>query len=201
MNLINILVQGGWLMLPLVFFSIWGLYIFLERWLVYKRIEKEANVFTFNLKGHLQNRNREEIIQYCSKHELPIARVILNALNIPNLSREMAKERLEVAANREVGVLEKSLGTLGTISGIAPLTGFLGTVTGMIQAFMKIQELGGNVNASVLAGGIWEALITTAVGLVIGIFALIAYNALQQKVRRIISDIEHLAQDTLDSLN
>lgn len=201
MNLVNILFQGGWLMLPLVLFSIWGLYIFLERYFAFKKIDKEFKVFTFKLKGLIQNNDHNELINFCSQNDIPAARVIMNGLKIPNSTREIARERFEVAANREVTILEKPLGALGTISGIAPLTGFLGTVTGMIQAFMKIQELGGNVNAGVLAGGIWEALITTAVGLVIGIFAVIAYNLLHQSAKRIVGDLEQLAQDTLDTIS
>jgi len=90
---------------------------------------------------------------------------------------------------------------MATIAGVAPLTGFLGTVTGMIQAFMRIQELGGNVNATVLAGGIWEALITTAAGLLVGILALLGYNYLVAKVQRFVFELEVSSTNLLEALS
>jgi biopolymer transport protein ExbB len=90
---------------------------------------------------------------------------------------------------------------LGTIAAIAPLIGFLGTVTGMIKAFIQIQTLGGNVDASVLAGGIWEALITTAAGLSIGIPTLIVYNWLQGKVEHHVFEMQESSTELLDTLH
>ncbi len=200
MNVLAILTQGGWLMLPLLFFSVWGLYLFLERYLYFRKMRKISVLFHRNLNSLLNGGDKVRALNYCERNDAPAAEVIRYGLKIEGIGREAARERIESAANRVVDRLQKPLGMLATISGIAPLTGFLGTVTGMIQAFMKIQELGGNVNAGVLAGGIWEALITTAVGLVIGIFALIGYNYLKQKLNELISEIEEISQDSLDSL-
>jgi biopolymer transport protein ExbB len=115
-------------------------------------------------------------------------------------SREEIKDSIESAGRAEIYQLEKGYGTLATIAGVAPLTGFLGTVTGMIRAFMRIQELGGNVNATVLAGGIWEALITTAAGLVVGILTLLAYNYLVSKVQRFVFQLEVSSSNLLELL-
>ncbi len=112
-------------------------------------------------------------------------------------ARAEASERVESAARSSLFGLETGLGTLATLAAATPLMGFLGTVTGMIRAFMQIQNLGGNVNANVLAGGIWEALVTTATGLAVGIIALIIYNYLTGLVRGVARQIELCADITL----
>ncbi|MFQ5632969.1 MAG: MotA/TolQ/ExbB proton channel family protein, partial [bacterium] len=87
-----------------------------------------------------------------------------------------------------------------TVASVAPMLGFLGTVTGMIRAFMEIQSRGGNVDASVLAGGIWEALVTTAVGLAVGILSIMFYNHIQGKVEKIVSEMQNVSTELLDAI-
>jgi len=101
------------------------------------------------------------------------------------MERQAYVQRLETAANGALFEAEKGLGALASLAAVAPMLGFLGTVTGMIGAFMQIQSLGGNVNANVLAGGIWEALVTTAAGLVVGIPTVALYNYLTGEVKAI----------------
>jgi len=108
---------------------------------------------------------------------------------------------VESSGKMEVHQLERYLGVLATIAAVAPLLGFLGTVTGMIKAFMRIEALGGNVNASVLAGGIWEALVTTASGLTVGIPVLIFYNYFQGKVDRFVYEMEESSSKLLETLS
>ncbi|MGQ9644164.1 MAG: MotA/TolQ/ExbB proton channel family protein [Ignavibacterium sp.] len=111
---------------------------------------------------------------------------------------DRVKEAIENAGSQEISKLEKGLTILATVSGIAPLLGFLGTVTGMIQAFMTIQDLAGAANPSDLAGGIWEALITTAFGLIVGIPALAFYNYFLSAVKRLVGEMETVANDVVD---
>jgi biopolymer transport protein ExbB len=110
------------------------------------------------------------------------------------------QESIKNAGKKEIFLLEKKMDWLATIAGVAPLLGFLGTVTGMIQAFMQIQSLQGNVNPSVLAGGIWEALVTTAAGLAVGIFAYFFYNFLLSKINRLVFDLEMASRDFIELL-
>ena len=113
------------------------------------------------------------------------------------LRRSDAAESLETAARQSLYKLESGIGVIGTLAAVTPLIGFLGTVTGMIKAFMQIQKLGGNVNANVLAGGIWEALVTTAAGLAIGILALVIHNYLASLVKRATGSIEQCGELTM----
>jgi biopolymer transport protein ExbB len=113
---------------------------------------------------------------------------------------DRVKDAIENAGKQEISILEKGLSILATVAGIAPLLGFLGTVTGMITAFMTIEDLAGSANPSDLAGGIWEALITTAFGLIVGIFALAFYNYFLSKVKRLVGDMETVANDVVDTI-
>jgi biopolymer transport protein ExbB len=110
------------------------------------------------------------------------------------------KKPLKRLVSRKSVKLEKGLSVLATISGVAPLLGFLGTVTGMISAFMRIEDLQGAANPSDLAGGIWEALLTTAFGLAVGIIAYTFYNYLVSAINKLVLDIEVISNDVVDIL-
>jgi biopolymer transport protein ExbB len=195
--LLSLLFAGGWLMLPLFLFSVYGVYLFMERFLSLRRISSEFGIFRHKLKALYHSNQQAEVEEYCQKSDHVAAAMISSDQELTALRREVRRENLETIAMARIGDLENSISNMATLSGIAPLTGFLGTVTGMIQAFMRIQELAGNVNAGVLAGGIWEALITTAVGLLIGIVALIAYNYLQSMVAKITTATALFGQEIL----
>ena len=117
-----------------------------------------------------------------------------------NFGHERVREAIESAGKQEINKLEKGLSVLATISGVAPLLGFLGTVTGMISAFMRIEDLQGAANPSDLAGGIWEALLTTAFGLGVGIIAYTFYNYLVSSISKLVLDMEVISNDVVDIL-
>lgn len=200
MNLLSILAKGGWLMIPIAIFSLISLGIFLERLLVLRRSQINFNAFLLKLRQQIINKDIQSALKLCADSKSPIARIMETGIRRHDQTREEIKDSIESAGRAEIYQLEKGFGTLATISGVAPLTGFLGTVTGMIRAFMRIQELGGNVNATVLAGGIWEALITTAAGLIVGILTLLAYNYLVSKVQRFVFQLEVSSSNLLELL-
>jgi biopolymer transport protein ExbB len=200
MNLLSILAKGGWLMIPIAIFSLIALGIFIERLLVLRKSQINFNAFLLKLRQHIVNKDIGSALKLCADAQSPIARIMETGIKRHDQSREDIKDSIESAGRAEIYQLEKGYGTLATIAGVAPLTGFLGTVTGMIRAFMRIQELGGNVNATVLAGGIWEALITTAAGLFVGILTLLAYNYLVSKVQRFVFQLEIGSSNLLELL-
>ena len=183
MSLFQIVVKGGIIMVPILLCSIIALAILIERLIVLRKIRIKTGTFVLQVKNLLLQNHRSEAISLCKKTPGPIAGITKAGLEKAHRPRVEIKEAIESAGKTEIYLLEKNLGVLGTIAAIAPLIGFLGTVTGMIRAFMQVQTHGGNVDASVLAGGIWEALITTAAGLTVGIPALIFYNWLQRQRR------------------
>ena len=130
----------------------------------------------------------------------PISNIVKKALKKYKHGHQRVVETIETAGRQEISKLEKGLTTLATIAGAAPMLGFLGTVTGMISTFMKVQELQGSAGPSDLAGGIWEALLTTAFGLFVGIPALAVYNYLLSAIQKIVINMEMVVTDVLDVL-
>jgi biopolymer transport protein ExbB len=190
MSLLTVLAKGGWLMIFIAIFSLIAAGIFIERLMVLRKAKINLNAFLIKLRQYLNKRDFDNALRLCANTPGPIPNVLEKGIRLHSQGREEIKDAIEAAGKAEIYQLERGFGALATIAGVAPLTGFLGTVTGMIQAFMRIQELGGNVNATVLAGGIWQALITTAAGLVVGILTLLAYNYLVAHVQRFVFEME-----------
>ena len=200
MSLYQIIIKGGIMMIPIALCSLIALAILVERLFSLRRIRINTGTFVLQVKNMLLRQKVEEAVMLCKDTPGPIAAITQAGLLKHNRPREEIKDAIEGAAKTQVYHLERYLGILGTIAAIAPLIGFLGTVTGMIKAFMDIQNLGGNVDASVLAGGIWEALITTAAGLSVGIPALIFYNWLQSKVELHVFEMQESSNELMDVL-
>ncbi|MBN2367027.1 MAG: MotA/TolQ/ExbB proton channel family protein [Calditrichaeota bacterium] len=200
MSVFSVLAKGGWLMIFIAIFSLIAVGIFIERLMVLRKAKINLNAFLIKIRQYIGKKDYDNALLLCSRTPGPISKVIEKGIRLRGQSREEIKDAIESAGRTEIYQLEKGFGALATIAGVAPLTGFLGTVTGMIQAFMRIQELGGNVNASVLAGGIWEALITTAAGLLVGILTLLGYNYLVTKVQRLVFELEVSSTNLLEML-
>ena len=200
MSLLEMLAQGGVLMIPLALLSILAIYVIAERWYLLKQAHVEADEFFPEIKQLLQQGKQQEALNYCDSIDKPIARILKGGINMLGQSIDRIEESIKNAGKKEIFFLEKHMNWLGTIAGVAPLIGFTGTVTGMIEAFQDIQSLQGNVNPSVLAGGIWEALITTATGLIVGILALGFYNYLQSKINRLVHQMENASADFIELL-
>ncbi len=200
MSFFEILSQGGLLMIPLFILSILAIYVIAERWRTIENSKMDINNTLNSIEALLKSGSQQRAIQYCEEFDKPLARIL--KAGIRRLGRPIRdiEEGIKKAGKKEVFMLEKRMNWLATIAGVAPLIGFTGTVTGMIRAFMDIQSLQGNVNPSVLAGGIWEALITTATGLIVGIIAYGFYNFLLGKINRSIFELENASADFVDLL-
>lgn len=201
MSMLELLAEGGILMIPLFLLSILAIYVIAERWRSLNNARIEIEGFLRTVEGMLKDGDRERALTYCDGIDKPLARIL--KAGIGRLGRPIRdiEDAISNAGKKEIFHLEKRMNWLATIAGVAPLVGFTGTVTGMIEAFMDIQALQGNVNPSVLAGGIWEALITTATGLIVGIIAYGFYNFLQGKINRMIYELENASADFIDMLN
>jgi biopolymer transport protein ExbB len=198
MNLLSIYLKGGYLMWPILLCSIIALTVIIDRYIVLRKTKINIPAFTVRIRGLIKKKDISGAISHCMEEKSPVANIIRKGLKKYRLGHERVKEAIENAGRQEISKLEKGLSVLATIAGIAPLLGFLGTVTGMIQAFMRIEDLAGSANPSDLAGGIWEALITTAFGLIVGIPALAFYNYFLSAVKKIVGDMETVANDVVD---
>ncbi|HEX9829212.1 MAG TPA: MotA/TolQ/ExbB proton channel family protein [Bacteroidota bacterium] len=198
MNFLEMFSKGGILMYPILLCSLIAVVIVIERFLVLRKAQIDAGQFMMRLRSVLQKGDIMAGINFCAKTNAPIANLMRRGLTKYPEGHERVSEAIENAGKEEVYHLEKGLGILASIAGVAPLLGFLGTVTGMIGAFQTIQQLSGVVNPSDLAGGIWEALVTTAFGLIIGIPAYAFYNYFVSRVQRSVFEMESVSEEFLD---
>ncbi len=200
LNLLRIIFRGGYLMIPIFICSGIAVAVVVERFLTFRKARVNVGSFMMKIRGALSEDSLDRALRICDETGGPVASIFKVAISRHNMGKEDVKSLVEDAGNAEIYNLENHTGILATIAGVAPLIGFLGTVTGMIRAFIKIQSLGGNVNADVLAGGIWEAMVTTAAGLTVGIFSLIFYNYFVSKIRKLAFEIETNSSELMDML-
>ena len=190
MNLLDMAMKGGWIMLVLALLSIICFYIFFERWAVIRKADKDDPLFMERIRDYIHSGEVKSAINYCRVTNTPAARMIEKG--ITRMGRPVAdiQAAIENAGNLEIAKMERRLPVIATISGGAPMIGFLGTVTGMVQAFWEMANAGNNIDITLLSGGIYEAMITTVGGLIVGIAAMFAYNYLVAKVDGVVRNME-----------
>ena len=190
----------GWgIMLGLLLMSVYALYIYVERVRTINQAGRIDENFMNNIRANVSASNISAAKALCQRTDSPIARMVEKGLQRIGKPLRDIDAAIENVGNLELFKLEKNLSTLASISGAAPMIGFFGTVTGMIGAFYEMATAE-NVTPSVLAGGIYQALITTAMGLFIGIFAFVGYNLLVAKVEKVVFNMERTTLEFLDML-
>ena len=201
MNLWDMAMKGGWIMLVLALLSVVCFYIFFERMAVIRKAGKDDPLFMERIRDYIRTGEIKSAINYCRITNTPSARMI--ETGITRMGRPVAdvQAAIENSGNIEVAKLENGLPVVATIAGGAPMIGFLGTVTGMVQAFWEMSNAGNNIDITLLSGGIYEAMITTVGGLVVGIAAMFAYNYLVTRVDKVVSQMEARTMDFMDLLN
>lgn len=198
MSLIDLFLKGGLVMWPILACSLVAVAIIAEKFWKLSRVKVDGSKFILRIRSVLSRGDVSAALSMCSEMDVPLSNILRSGLLKINESHEDIKDAVEQAARGEVYKLEKGLGILATIAGVAPLLGFLGTVTGMIAAFRVIEVNQGTVNPTLLAGGIWEALLTTAFGLFVGIPAYFMYNYFVTRVARFVYETESSSNDFLD---
>jgi len=188
-------VKGGLVMYPILLGSVLALGVFLERLWSLRRERVIPSSFRARVRALVRAGKLSEAEVLCQENNSSLAAIIDAALKEAGKPRSEIKEAVTDVGRREVTRLERFVDLLGTIAAVEPLMGLLGTVTGLIRAFQKVEALKGAVNPSALAGGIWEALITTAAGLIVAIPAYIGYRYLLSRVSQLVVDME---EDSLD---
>ncbi|MDP3981137.1 MAG: MotA/TolQ/ExbB proton channel family protein [Chlamydiota bacterium] len=188
--MIEILHRGGPMMIPIILGSIIAIAIVIERLIHLHREHIDTEKFMAGIKNIIKKGNIVEVVAICESTPGPVAKILKEGMLYHDLTKEEMREAMDEVAMYEVPLLEKNLTILATIAYIEPLLGLLGTVTGMINSFMKIEQFQGFVNTGDLAAGIWEALITTAAGLTIAIPAYVAYNYLVSRIEGFVREID-----------
>ena len=193
--------KGGILMIPIILCSVLAMAIIIERFYSLHRAQIDTQAFMARIREVLKRNKIMEAIQVCEDTPGPIAQILKAGILKYDKGKEEIKEAIDDAGRHEVPRLEKYFNVLSTIIAVAPLLGFLGTVSGMIRAFMSIQEKGGAVNPGDLASGIWAALLTTAAGLSVAIPILVVYNYLVSRVDGFVLDMEKSSTDLVEILS
>lgn len=193
MKLVSILdffSKGGFVMWPILFLSILMLAIVAERLWRYTKIRPGSEDLPLRIASALSANRREDTLTAAMEDAGALGRMLASASEVDPNDRETLETVIISAQQEEVREMERYLPTLAAIGNLAPLLGLLGTVTGMIKAFMVIQETGGKVNAAVLAGGIWEAMLTTAFGLIVAVPTIAAHSYLSMRVDRFHNELQ-----------
>ncbi len=200
-NVIDLAMKGGWIMLVLLLLSIIACYFLIQRLIIIRRAGKVDTTFMNRIKDYVHDGKIDSAIKLCQATNTPSARMIEKGLS--RLGRPMndVQVAIENVGNLEVAKLEKSFPMIATIAAGAPMIGFLGTVTGMIRSFFDMANAGSNVDITILSGGIYEALVSTVGGLVVGIITLFAYNYLVSQVDEVVNKMEASTMEFMDLLN
>ncbi|MBO5877444.1 MAG: MotA/TolQ/ExbB proton channel family protein [Bacteroidales bacterium] len=201
MSLIDMAQAGGWLMLVLLLLSVMAIYIFGSKWWMIRKASQLDKNFMKDIRDLIHDGKIKTATDLCQKYDSPIARLVEKGIERIGRPLQDIQTAVENMGNVEVARLEKGLPMLATISGGAPMIGFLGTVTGMIQAFFRMSTAGNNIDITLLSGGIYEAMVTTVGGLFVGIIAYFGYNYLSSQISNLVFKMESTTIEFIDMLH
>ncbi|MDD5255030.1 MAG: MotA/TolQ/ExbB proton channel family protein [Candidatus Omnitrophica bacterium] len=203
MGLWQVFVAGGPVMWPILLCSIFAFAVILEKFWHLRRIEIDTRQFLDKILELVKHHKIKEALQFCDGTPSPIAHILKAGILKYDRTREEIKEAIEDASLYEIPKLEKNLTTLATLAHVSPLLGLLGTVTGMVRCFQTIQMKATSlhpVSPGDLAGGIWEALLTTVAGLIVAIPTFVAYNYLVTRINNFILEMEKASTELVNFL-
>jgi biopolymer transport protein ExbB len=199
-DFIELAIKGGWVMIPILLLSVIAIFIFSERFLAIHRASKVDNHFMSNIREYILSNRADAAIALCQASAKPQARLIEKGIKRIGAPLSDIQTAIENEGNLEVARLEKGLAILAMIAGGAPMLGFLGTVTGMVRAFFNMANAGNNLDIQLLSSGIYEAMVTTIAGLIVGLIAFFGYNLLIAQVQRVVFQLEASTMEFMDML-
>jgi biopolymer transport protein ExbB len=200
LSIIDLALQGGFMMVPIFICWVLAIYLFIERVLTINKANQEPGIFMGKVKELVLRGDITAAKVLCSQNETPVARMIEKGISRIGSPLKTIEASIENVGKIEIFKLEKNLTTIATVAGAAPMMGFLGTVIGMIEAFIAISQEEGSVSPKLLSSGIYTAMITTVAGLVVGIMAYLAYNYLVSRVQKVVHKMEYTSIEFIDLL-
>ena len=201
LSILELASKGGWIMGVLALMSIVAVYIFVERFLAIRNAGKDDKLFMDRIRDYIKNNDVKSAINFCRVTNTAAARIIERGISRMGKPAAEIQAAIENTGDLEIAIMERRLPVLATIAGGAPMIGFLGTVIGMVEAFWQMSNAGGNIDISLLSSGIYQAMITTVGGLVVGIISLFAYNYLVAKVDSVVNAIEAQSLTFMDIIS
>jgi len=200
LSLLDLIIKGGIIMIPMGFLSILTLYFFFERFMVISKASKLDNNFMNNIKDYIHNGNMDAAKVLCKNTSAPAARMIEKGVSRIGKPIKEIEESMENVGKLEINRLEKNLSVLSLIGRIAPILGFIGTIIGVIKIFYDI-SLTDNISIGVISGGLYQKMITSASGLAIGLVAFIGYYILNAMLDKTINKMETASVEFIDLLH
>lgn len=203
LSILKLAMEGGWIMIVLAALLVLALYITIERWLTISKAMKSGvdNAFMDKIRKSIHEGNVEEARKLAQKSDTPLAHMIGKGLSRLGRPLPDIQAAIENVGRLEVAELEKRVSLVATVASLGPMIGFLGTVTGMVQAFFDMANAGNNIEISILAGGIYEAMVTTVGGLIVGIICYFLYNLLVGRINKVVNGLEVRAAEFMDLLH
>lgn len=201
-NWLTMATYGGWIMIVLALMLTFAIYLFIERMVVLHNATKEDKTFMDRIRDYIKEGKIESAIKLCKKTDSPSSRMIEKGVTRIGRPMQDVQVAIENVGNLEVSKLEKGLVLMATIAAGAPMLGFLGTVLGMVQTFYNMaQDASGVIEISTLSSGMYQAMVTTVGGLIVGILAMFAYNFLVSRIDRVVRQLESRTMEFMDLLN
>ncbi len=201
LSFLDLAIKGGWIMIPIVLLLAIAIYIFIERYIVIKDASKIDSSFMEQIKKYVLEGKIDEAKALAANNKGPVGRMMYTGVSRIGKPLSDINVAIENIGRQEIAKLEKSLPLLASVSGGAPMIGFLGTVMGMIRAFYDMSVAGNNIDVSLLSNGIYTAMVTTVAGLITGITAYFAYNILVAKIDNLVNMLEAKTTEFMDLLN
>ncbi|HMG94289.1 MAG TPA: MotA/TolQ/ExbB proton channel family protein [Chryseolinea sp.] len=200
LSVIDLTIKGGFMMIPIVLLWVLAIYLFVERILAINKANEDPEAFMGRIKELVHKGDINGAKALCSQNDTPVARMIEKGVARIGSPLKNIEASIENIGKIEVFKLEKNLPLLATIAGAAPMLGFLGTVIGMVKAFIAIAQEQGYLSPELLSSGMYSAMITTIAGLIVGLTAFVGYNYLVTAVRNVVHKMEYTSIDFIDLL-
>lgn len=198
-NVAELLMKGGFIMIPIILLSIFSIYLFIERFIYIRRSSVIDEAMVGNVIAGIRNKRSEEALNQVRYSNSSIGRILESGLNNPGKTPKETESYMEATANLEISVMEKDTGYLGIIAGIAPMLGFIGTISGVIKIFYNI-SLADNISIGIIAGGLYQKMICSGTGLIVGVIAYAAYHYLQMMIDRFSIDMQRQVNEVIKVL-
>lgn len=200
LSLWDLTLKGGWIMVPIAILSVMAIYIFIERFMAIRKASREDSGFMNNIREFIHSGKIDSAISLAKNTDTPYARMIHKGLLRLGKPLSDINTAIENEGKLEVAKLERNITALATAAGGAPMLGFLGTVTGMVRAFYNMSKAGNNIEIGTLSGGIYEAMVTTVAGLIVGLIAYFCYNYIVTRIQSVVNKMEARATEFMDLL-
>lgn len=198
-NVGELLMKGGFIMIPIILLSIFSIYLFIERFIYIRKSAVVDEDLIYNILVELSNKRPEEALAHSRNNDTSLGRILESGLSQPGKTPRDIENYMEATANIEISEMEKNTGYLGIIAGIAPMLGFIGTISGVIKIFYNI-SLADNISIGIIAGGLYQKMICSGTGLIVGVIAYSCYHYLQMMIDRYSIDMQRQVNAVVKAL-